>query len=283
MIKNWLLQKHSLFKYCTKRAYRIKNLHSWKLSGFTQPEQKQLSGIMKGTASKNDLFLSPTFSLSPPLLGLKQSVCPTISKALVKKGTVPFVTRLSAGPPPSFLWNVPFSVWKFFICLRGEPLHEEFVTVLETYIWVTSLLEPGDTVQCSAEVKNGLSLSFIYTGLIYFDFGTATLELELKFESGLLCSSRSCKKNNPNPINILLKMRAVTYSFLNWDKPESAGLSIFSFIFCWEVAVNPGTGRWLMVAYKKRIISRKVHEHLQMLQGRERKKKEKGGEKKKAK
>lgn len=35
-----------------------------------------------------------------------------------------------------------------------------------------------------------------------------------------------------------------------------------------------------MVAYKKRIISRKVHEHLQMLQGRERKKKEKGGEKK---
>lgn len=80
---------------------------------------------------------------------------------------------------------------------------------------MTSLLEPSDTVQCSAEVKNGLSLSFIYTGLIYFDFGTATLELELKFESGLLCSSRSCKKNNLNPINILLKMRAVTYSFLN--------------------------------------------------------------------
>lgn len=101
-MKNWLLQKHALFRYCAKGAYRIKSLKPSRSEEFTQPEQKQLWGIMKGTASKNDLFLSPVFGLDPLLLCLKQSACPTINKALVKEGTVPFVTRLFSRAPSIF-------------------------------------------------------------------------------------------------------------------------------------------------------------------------------------
>lgn len=99
---------------------------------------------------------------------------------------------------------------------------------------MTSLLEPGDTVQCSAEVKNGLSLSFIYAGIISFDFDTATLKLELKSESGLLCSSRKFffqKKKNPNPVNILVKMYAVTYSLLKCEISLNLQVSLFFLYF----------------------------------------------------
>lgn len=67
-IKNCLLQKLSLFKYCMKRACRSKGLQSEKVSGLTQPKQQQLWGIIKGTASNDDLYRVlpsdsiPTFS-----------------------------------------------------------------------------------------------------------------------------------------------------------------------------------------------------------------------------
>lgn len=127
MIKNWLLQKHSLFKYCTKRAYRIKNLHSWKLSGFTQPEQKQLSGIMKGTASKNDLFFESYLQSQSPSSGPEAISVSHHQQSPGQEGDNPFY-NFQQGPLRLFCEMCHFqsesssSVYEVSCCMRNLSL-----------------------------------------------------------------------------------------------------------------------------------------------------------------